>query len=649
MITPRTIQNVKDAVRIEEVLGDFVTLKRKGPRYLGLCPFHNEKTPSFNVSPNLGIYKCFGCGESGDAISFLTKHEHLSYPEAIRWLAKRYQVDIEEEESTPEQALEQSERESLAVIQQWALTWSVDQLWNTDEGKRIAYGYFRERGFTDATIKEFQLGYVPEKGDAFAQAALANGFNPELLEKAGWIKRREDGTPWDFFQGRVTFPVQGVTGQPIAFGARTLRSDKKLPKYFNSPESVLYIKSRSLYGIFHAKKAIVEQGTCCLVEGYTDVISLHQAGILNVVASSGTSLTEDQVRLIKRYAPSVTILYDGDTAGIKASLRGIDIILKEGLNVKVVLFPDGEDPDSFARTRPSSELAAFIKENAKDFLVFKAGLLMADAGEDPVSKATAIHEIVESIALVPDHVLRSLYLQQCSRLLVVNEQALISELNKVLRRAYRKKLGGDQPVPEELLEPSSATPQPEVEDLGTRPQEQDLLRMLLLYGDERVLVPFQNDDGTSVDEETSVAELIFQELATDNITFDDAVLNAIYFDYRHARNLGNPMSPNSYASHSDDAWRGAAIDLLTEKHLLSVNWNRHRIHVPHEKERLLDALVEALSILKERRVDRMIREKQEELKDPLTEESMINVLIDIQHLNGIKKELSKQTGRVVVG
>jgi len=650
MITPRTIQNVKDAVRIEEVLGDFVALKRKGPRYLGLCPFHNEKTPSFNVSPNLGIYKCFGCGESGDAISFLTKHEHLSYPEAIRWLAKRYQVDIEEEESTPEQALEQSERESLSVIQQWALNWSVDQLWNTDEGKRIGHGYFRERGFTDATIKEFQLGYVPDRGDAFAQAALANGFNPELLEKAGWIKRREDGTPWDFFQGRVTFPVQGVTGQAIAFGARTLRSDKKLPKYFNSPESVLYIKSRSLYGIFHAKKAIVEQGTCCLVEGYTDVISLHQAGIHNVVASSGTSLTEDQVRLIKRYAPSVTILYDGDSAGIKASLRGIDLILKEGLNVKVVLFPDGEDPDSFARTRPSSELAAFIKENAKDFLVFKAGLLMADAGDDPVQKAANIHEIVESIALVPDHVLRSLYLQQCSRLLGVNEQALISELNKVLRRSYRKKLGGDQAVPEEMLEPSTAPPQQEVEDLGTRPQEQDLLRMLLLYGHERVTVPLQDlVTKESSEEETSVAELIFGELTADGISFDDAVLQAIYLDYRHATNLGNPNSANSYASHSDDAWRSAAIDLLTEKHLLSINWDRHRIHVPHERERLLDGVLEGLTILKERRVDRMIRDKQELLKGDITEDVLVNVLLDVQRLNELKKLLAKQTGRVIVG
>ncbi len=381
-------------------MGEFVALKRKGPRYLGLCPFHNEKTPSFNVSPGLGIFKCFGCGESGDSISFLQKHEHLSYVEAIRWLAKRYHIDLPEEDRTPEQEVEQSEREALSVIQQWALAWSVDQLWNTDEGRRIGLSYFRERGFSDATIRTFQLGFVPEFGNAFATAALAHGFEADLLEKAGWIKRREDAsrTPWDFFAGRVTFPVFGLSGQPIAFGARTLKSDKKLPKYFNSPESLLYIKSRSLYGIYLAKKAIVEQQLCYLVEGYTDVISLHQAGIHNVVASSGTSLTEDQVRLIKRYAPTVSILYDGDAAGMKASLRGIDLILKEGLNVKVVTFPEGEDPDSFAKTHSSGEVLDHLTRNAQDFLVFKAGLLMQDVGDDPVKKAAAIHDIVESVA-----------------------------------------------------------------------------------------------------------------------------------------------------------------------------------------------------------------------------------------------------------
>ncbi|MBK8228970.1 MAG: DNA primase [Flavobacteriales bacterium] len=475
----------------------------------------------------------------------LAEHEHLSYVEAIRWIAKRYQIELPEEEQSPEQQLEQSERESIAVAQQWAMAWSEEQLWNTDEGKRIGLSYFHERGFSDTTIKAFHLGYVPEQGNAFAIAAQANGFNPEILEKAGWIKRRDDGGAWDFFAGRVTFPVFGLSGQPIAFGARTLKSDKKLPKYFNSPESVLYVKSRSLYGIHHAKKAIVEQQLCYLVEGYTD-IGLHQAGIANAVASSGTSLTEDQVRLIKRYAPTVCILYDGDAAGMKASLRGIDLILKEGLNVKVVTFPEGEDPDSFAKSHSSSEVSEHLTKTAQDFLVFKAGLLMQDVGDDPVKKAAAIHEIVESIALVPDQVLRSLYIQQCGRMLQVNEQALISEMNKVLRKQYRKKLGGpgegrDLAELEEVIAPEIAPPQPTLEDLGTTPQERDLLRLLLAYGHERIPSLFADEDGNPVEEETTVAELLFELLALDDILFDEPLFREIYLDYRFTHNTGSSI------------------------------------------------------------------------------------------------------------
>ena len=649
MISPRSVQQVKDVVRVEEVLGEFLDLKRKGPRYLGLCPFHNEKTPSFNVSPHLGIYKCFGCGESGDAITFLQKQEHLSFAEAIRWLAKRYNIELEEEEQSPEQQLEQSERESLGVVQQWAMEWSIGQLWNTDEGKRIGLSYFRERGFRDETTKAFQLGYVPESGSAFAKAAIEHGFSKDLLEKAGWIKLRDNGDPWDFFQGRVTFPIHGLTGQPIAFGARTLKSDKKLPKYFNSPESVLYVKSRSLYGIAFARKAIAEKNNCCLVEGYTDVISLHQAGITNVVASSGTSLTQDQVRLIKRYSTAVTILYDGDPAGIKASLRGIDLILAEGLSVKVVLFPDGDDPDSFARTRSSTETEAFIAANAKDFLVFKADMLMRETEGDPVRKAAAIHELVDSLALISDHVLRSLYVQQCARMLDISEQALVSELNKSLRRNYRKRTGGDVPVFEEVIAPDIAPPQPEIEEVGTKPQERDLLRMLLNYGHEKIIVPIQNEDGSTGDEEMTVAEFMFTLLAVDDLGFDEPLFQNIYLDYRHKSNLGEPVEGARYANHEDEGWRGLSIDLLTEKHVLSPNWkDRHKIHVTREREQLLDAIEEGVDILKERRVDRMIHEKQETLKDA-DEMNALIALQEIVQLNEVKKALAKRTGRVVVG
>jgi DNA primase len=654
VISPAAIQQVKDAMRVEEVVGEFVALKRKGPRYLGLCPFHNEKTPSFNVSPNLGIYKCFGCGKAGDSITFLQEHEHLSYVEAIKWLAKRYQIELPEEEQSPEQQLEQSERESIAVAQQWAMAWSEEQLWSTNEGKRIGLSYFHERGFSDTTIKAFHLGYVPEQGNAFAIAAQANGFNPDILEKAGWIKRRDDGGAWDFFAGRVTFPVFGLSGQPIAFGARTLKSDKKLPKYFNSPESALYVKSRSLYGIHHAKKAIVEQQLCYLVEGYTDVISLHQAGITNVVASSGTSLTEDQVRLIKRYAPTVCILYDGDAAGMKASLRGIDLILKEGLNVKVVTFPEGEDPDSFAKSHSSSEVSDHLTKTAQDFLVFKAGLLMQDVGDDPVKKAAAIHDIVESIALVPDQVLRSLYIQQCGRMLQVPEQALISETNKVLRNQYRKKLGGPgegwgQPVPEELIPTEIAPPQPTLEDVGTTPQERDLLRLLLAYGHERINVPVLDDEGNPAVDESTVAETMFELLALDDILFDEPLFREIYLDYRFAANTGHSIDQAHYVAHERADWRGTAIDLLTERHVLSPNWkDRHKIHVKRESEQLYDAIEEAVDILKERRVDRMIRDRQEQLRTA-DDANMMILLAEIRAFTEVKQKLAKRTGRVVVG
>jgi DNA primase len=653
VINPRSIQEVKDAVRIEEVLGEFLDLKRKGPRYLGLCPFHNEKTPSFNVSPQLGIYKCFGCGESGDAIKFLEKQEHLSFVEAIRWLGKRYGIELEEEEQSPEQQQEQSERESLGVVQQWALQWSVEQLWNSDEGKRIGLSYFRERGFRDDTIKEFQLGYVPEKGDAFATAAIAHGFTPELLEKAGWIKLRDNGNAWDFFQGRVTFPIHGLAGQPIGFGARTLKSDKKLPKYFNSPESVLYVKSRSLYGISYAKKAIVEQANCLLVEGYTDVISLHQAGIANVVASSGTSLTVEQVRLIKRYAQAITILYDGDAAGIKASLRGIDIVLKEGLNVKVVTFPEGEDPDSFAKSHSSSEVASYLEEGSVDFILFRAKLLMEEAGGDPFKKAELVKETVQTLSFIQDSVLRGTYITPLSQILKIQEQALITEANKERRKervARLRKEQNEEGISEYVVSPEFSPPEIELEDLGTTPQERDLLRMLISYGHERVIVPFQDSDGEVTEEDTSVAELMFQSLAQDDITFDEPLLQAIYRDYSFANKMGTKVEPKRYVDNENEEWRSLAIDLLTHRHVLSPNWEaKHKIHVTHENEQLLGAVEHGLNMLKERRVDRMLREKQEQIKDMTDDADVEMALRTIMALNQAKKEFAKLTGRVVVG
>ncbi len=646
MIDPRAIQQVKDATRIEEVLGEFVNLKRKGPRYLGLCPFHNEKTPSFNVSPALGIFKCFGCGEAGDAITFLQKHEHLGYIEAIRWLARRYQIELPEEAATPEQALEQSERESLAVIQAWAQQWSADHLWSTDEGRRIGLSYFHERGFRDEIIRQFGLGYVPEQGNAFAIAALAHGFQADLLEKAGWIKRRDDGTPWDFFQGRVTFPVHGLSGQVIAFGARTLKSDKKLPKYFNSPESVLYVKGRSLYGMHVARKAIVEAGTCLLVEGYTDVISLHQCGVTNVVASSGTSLTEDQVRLIKRYAPGVTILYDGDPAGIKASLRGIDMILAEGLGVKVVLFPDGEDPDSFARTRTSGEVREFISTNAKDFLVFKTDLLVKDAEGDPVAKATAIRDIVESIARVPDHVLRALYIQQCGKRLGVAEQALISEMNKVLRLRFRKKVGGDQAA-EELPAPEVRPARTDLEELGTRPQEKELLRLLINYGHVEVAQVYDEFKEGATPRALTVGEWIYSELEEDEMKIYDALVKNALFGHRDAFARDAKERLTYFLAHPDGDLRQLVMELSAEPHLLA-DWKRHRIHVHQEDHDLQLTVKKTLRRYKERYVDQLLAEKLDAIRAAggADVEVLMHEKISLEKLRAL---LAQDSGRVTVG
>lgn len=648
MIPNHLAQTIKDAARIEEVVGHFVELKKKGSRYLTHCPFHNEKTPSFNVTPSMGIYKCFGCGEAGDSVSFLMRHEHMNYPEALKWIAELYNIEVVEQEATPEQKIEQDERESLGVIQNFALRWSQEQLWETEEGRRIGLSYFRERGMTNEIIKEFQLGYVPESGTAFVDKARLEGYNDDLLVKAGWIKVNSDGRGWDFFQGRVTFPIFSLSGQVIAFGARTLRSDKKLAKYFNSPESLLYHKSKVLYGIYGARKAIVAEDTCFLVEGYTDVISLHQAGINNVVASSGTSLTQDQVRLIKRYSQNVTILYDGDPAGIKASLRGIDLILAEGLNVKVVLFPEGDDPDSFAKKHEPHEVLEFLKSEAQDLIVFKTGLLLADAQEDPVKKAALIHDIVGSIAHIPDQVLRSLYVKQCSTMLDIGEQALLSELNKVLRSNYRKQLGRDVALPEPR-EVVHHTPVQEIKNLGTMPQERDLLRMLMNYGSEIIMAP--TEEGREAEtEEMTVAALMFELLAVDDIRFDDEILREIYLDMRHRSNLEEDSGAAYYSTHENGKWRNMSIELLAEKHELSENWlERHKIHVTRESDRLLAAVEEGVYILKERRVDRMLRDIQDRLKSCTDESEQRDLLMDQMRLIEAKKALARETGRVVVG
>lgn len=437
MIPKHTIDQIFEAAIIEDVVGEFVVLKKRGVNLLGNCPFHNEKTPSFTVSPAKGIYKCFGCGKAGNSINFIMDHEHYTYPEALRYLANKYQIEIEELEETDEQKQAANEKESLFIVSNFAASYFQKQLHETQEGKSIGLSYFVERGFREDIIKKFQLGYNPDSWEAFTGEALQQGYKLEFLEKSGLTIVKEE-KHFDRFKGRVMFPIHNLSGRVLGFGGRILKTDPKAAKYVNSPESEIYHKSNVLYGIYFAKKDIIAKDNCYLVEGYTDVISLHQAGVENVVASSGTSLTEGQIRLISRFTNNITILYDGDAAGLKASFRGIDMILQEGLNVRVVLFPEGEDPDSFAKNNSSADLTKYITDQAQDFIRFKTSVLLKEVGTDPIKRAELIKDIVASISIIPDQIKRSVYIKECSSLLDIQENALINETNKLLRKNSAK-------------------------------------------------------------------------------------------------------------------------------------------------------------------------------------------------------------------
>ena len=437
MIPKDTIDQIFEAADIIDVVGQFVSLKKSGSSYKGLSPFVNEKSPSFMVSPAKGIFKDFSSGKGGNVVSFLMEHEHFSYVEALKWLAAKYNIEIEEKERTPEEIAAQGEKESLFLVNEFAKEFFHDQLLKTQEGKAVGLSYFKERGFSEETIKKFSLGYSPNISSALTKSAQEKGYKLAFLEKTGLSKTNEKGS-FDFFRGRVIFPIQNITGRVLGFGGRTLITDKKVAKYFNSPESEIYNKSKILYGLYQSKNEIIKQDECYLVEGYTDVISMHQAGIYNVVSSSGTALTEGQIRLIRRYTNNITILYDGDAAGIKASFRGIDLILEQGMNVKVILFPDGEDPDSYSRKVSITELDDYLKNKRQDFLNFKASILLKDSENDPIQRAQTIKAIVKSISIIPDQIIRSVYIRETSHLFEIGEQALHNEVNKLLKNQHAK-------------------------------------------------------------------------------------------------------------------------------------------------------------------------------------------------------------------
>ncbi|MCB9225366.1 MAG: DNA primase [Crocinitomicaceae bacterium] len=594
MIPKRTIDEIFQTARVEEVIGDFVQLKKSGSNFKARSPFVDEKTPSFMVSPAKQIWKCFSSGKGGNVVSFLMEHEHFTYVEALKWLASKYNIEIQEErERTPEEEAAFSERENLSIINEFARDHFVYNLHNNEQGKAIGLSYFIERGFREDIIEKFQLGYCLDEGDAFTKAALGKKYKLDFLEKAGLTKTKEDRS-FDFFRGRVMFPIHSVAGKVLGFGGRTLRADKKIAKYFNSPESELYNKSKILYGLYFAKNSIIKHDRCFLVEGYTDVISLHQAGIENVVASSGTALTEDQIKLIKRYTENITILYDGDSAGIRASFRGIDMILEQGMNVKVVLFPDGEDPDSFAKKSTTTELNDYINANSKDFVVFKTNILLKEAGDDPIQKANLIRDIVESIAKIPDAIKRQVYTRECSSMFGMDEQLLINELSKYRKNEIANKFGAPEihEIEPPFIHVEQADHTKENLEILSRieAQEYDIIRILLNYGVYMVATEHVETDEEGEEEvvnvEVSVIELIIGEIERDELYFDEDILKKIYDEFKAGLDRGELLSDNYFLRHADPEMQKAAVDIITNRYEISPNWVVKKVYTTSELEKL---------------------------------------------------------------
>ena len=650
MPIPReTVEQILQAARIEEVVGEFVTLKKRGANYIGLCPFHNEKTGSFNVNPARNIFKCFGCGKAGDSAKFLMEHEHITYPEALRYLAKKYNIQIEEKELTPEERMAQTEREKMFNINSFADKYFTDTLWNTDEGKSVGLEYFHERGFLNPIIEKFHLGYSLEKWEAFTEYAKQNGYDPEFLEKVGFCIKRQNGEYYDRYHGRVMFPIHNLTGKVIGFGGRILKSDpeKKLAKYQNSPESEIYQKKETLYGIYFAKGAIVNKDECILVEGYFDVLRMHQLGIENVVASSGTSLTTEQIRLIKRYSKNITMLYDGDEAGIHAALRGTDMILAEGMNVRVVVLPAEHDPDSFGKAYPTEEVARYLKDNAKDFIRFKTELLLKDAANDPIKKGQAVRAIVETIAVVPDSIFRISYVKEASLILNMPEETLMMELNKLLRAKYKKSLGVEgEVIPDEPVTIQKQE-QPEEETLPPGYfQERELVKLLLVYGTTMLTLSTKDDDGQEVEEQVSVAQLIIDDLLSDEIVFNDPVNRKIFQIYDQALNQGPLPDDQFFVSNEDPEIARLAADLLISPYKLD-HWERHGIYVKKEEDFLKKTVQSTLMRYKDQIIDAKRKELQDALKEEQDSDNQLILLKQKKHWDDLRVQINKLLGIVI--
>ncbi|MBD1396971.1 DNA primase [Pontibacter sp. JH31] len=638
LIPKEIVDQILAQADITEVVGDFVSLKKKGQNMWANCPFHHEKSPSFSVSPAKGIYKCFGCGKAGNSVQFIMDVEGTSFPEALKYLAKKYGIEVPEEQPNPEYAREQSERDSLYIVSDFANK-HYQQILQTHEQGSIGQSYLKERGLTNNTIRKFELGYSLDAWSDLTDAALKAGFKQQYLEATGLTIVKEDGKKYDRFRGRVMFPIHNISGRVIGFGARTLKSnDKKSPKYLNSPESEIYHKSNVLYGMYQARQAVRMQDMCYMVEGYLDVLSLHQGGIENVVSSSGTSLTEGQIKLIARYTQNITVLYDGDAAGIKASLRGIDLILENGLNVNVVTFPTGEDPDSYIHKVGDEKFKAYVKEHSQDFISFKTSLYAEESKGNPVKKAEAIREIVTSISKIPDPIKRTVFFQSCSLIFDIDEQLLISEYNKMhlqeRQQQQQQRSGSAADFAEaEYYEQEEAAARPATEADGLKRYEREIVRMLLNYPD-RVLVDGQN-----------TCQYMLEQL--EDVEFRTPLYARLVEVVKEKLSQGVIPTAEDFINYPDQEIRTEATNLLSDPYELSQNWETHQIYVPHESDLLPYGAERAVLRLKWRNVQLLMKAEMEKLRlvtDPAEQDRVLQVIFS---LKSFEKQIGDLLGIVV--
>ena len=650
MISRSTIDRVFESARVEEVIGEFVQLKKAGSNFKGLSPFTDEKSPSFMVSPVKQIWKDFSTGKGGNAISFLMEHEHYSYPEAIKYLARKYNIEIEETVQSDEQKEQLNERESMFLVSNFAKEYFHNVLVNSESGKAIGLSYFKERGFNQQTIETFELGYCLDTWDSFTKEALKKGYDLKYLDKTGLTIVREN-KQFDRFKGRVMFPIHSMSGRTLGFGGRTVSADKKTAKYVNSPESEIYHKSKILYGIFQAKKEIAKQDNCYLVEGYTDVISFYQSGIENVVASSGTALTSDQIRLINRLTKNITVLFDGDAAGVRASLRGIDLILEQGMNVKVVAFPEGEDPDSFAKKNSDTELKEFLENSGQDFIQFKVSLLLKDAQNDPIKKAALIRDIVTSISKIPDTIKRELYVQECSRILEISERVLFSELAQMTSKNNKEKSKQVKEVKSfEVVKKAQETLE-EVDSLFLL--EREIIRILLLFGNKisqftDVIDHYDEDGNHKLVErkyENQIAKELYLNLQGDEIEFSNEVFKVIYYEMSHQLNQQDKIELDYFVNHKDPEVANMVTSVLMddEKYELS-DWQRKNVYVTETEQVLPKLVMDSMLNLRRVLIDKKIKELMEETKANPDEKVDLEL---VKNYMSLKKLLFSKLQRVV--